>query len=189
MVEADRESRQSWPTGSGARGGAARALDARRAERASSGRAPRMRGRPSAEALILADGVWGHRKRAGRGAPEHWTGPQIKNEGGGRARKRSSWPTGSGGIGSAQGAERPSTGRAPRLRMRGRPSAEALILADGVWGHRKRAGRGAPEHWTGPQIKNEGGGRARKRSSWPTGSGGIGSAQGAERPSTGRAPR
>src|SRR6266404_5622425 len=36
--------------------------------------------------------------------------------------------------------------------MRGRPSAEALILADGVWGHRKRAGREAPEHWTGPQI-------------------------------------
>src|SRR5438874_11971091 len=24
-----------------------------------------------------ADGVWGHRKRAGRAAPEHWTGPQI----------------------------------------------------------------------------------------------------------------
>ncbi len=33
---------------------------------------------------------------------------------GGRARKRSSWPTGSGGIGSAQGAKRPGTGRAPR---------------------------------------------------------------------------
>jgi len=25
----------------------------------------------------LADGVWGHRKRAGREAPEHWTGPQV----------------------------------------------------------------------------------------------------------------
>src|SRR2546430_17345058 len=24
-----------------------------------------------------ADGVWGRRKRAGRAAPEHWTGPQI----------------------------------------------------------------------------------------------------------------
>src|SRR5439155_417474 len=33
----------------------------------------------------------------------------------------------------------------------GRPSARALELADGVWGHRKRAGRAAPEHWTGPQ--------------------------------------
>jgi len=35
---------------------------------------------------------------------------------------------------------------------RGRPSARALMPADGVWGHRKRAGREAPEHWTGPQI-------------------------------------
>jgi hypothetical protein len=26
-----------------------------------------------------------------------------------------SWPTGSGGIGSAQGAQRPSTGRAPGI--------------------------------------------------------------------------
>jgi len=33
---------------------------------------------------------------------------------GGRARERSGRPTGSGGIGSAQGAQRPSTGRAPR---------------------------------------------------------------------------
>jgi large subunit ribosomal protein L29 len=36
------------------------------------------------------------------------------DDGGGRARERSSRPTGSGGIGSAQGAKRPSTGRAPR---------------------------------------------------------------------------
>ena len=35
-------------------------------------------------------------------------------EEGGRTRERSSRPTGSGGIGSAQGAKRPSTGRAPR---------------------------------------------------------------------------
>ncbi len=32
-----------------------------------------------------------------------------------------------------------------------RPSARALVLADGVWGRRKRGGREAPEHWTGPQ--------------------------------------
>ena len=25
----------------------------------------------------MADGVWGHRKRGGREAPEHWTGPQV----------------------------------------------------------------------------------------------------------------
>src|SRR5207244_3509720 len=159
---------------------------------------------------------------------------------------RSSRPTGSGGIGSAQGAQRPSTGRAPRI---GRPSARALEPADGVWGHRKRAGRAAPEHWTGPQNREaeresawagrrglgaseareewtgsqnreaeresawagrrglgasearrarsaraldgppESGGRARERLGRPTGSGGIGSAQGAQRPSTGRAPR
>src|SRR5947199_6272785 len=235
--------RSSWPTGSGGIGSAQgakrpstgraprygeaeresaragrRGLGASEARRARSARAPDGppdMGRPSARALELADGVWGHRKRAGREAPEHRTGPQIW---GGRARERSSWPTGSGGIGSAQGAKRPSTGRAPRYgeaeresaragrrglgasearRARsaraldgppdmGRPSARALELADGVWGHRKRAGREAPEHWTGPQIW---GGRARERSSWPTGSGGIGSAQGAKRPSTGRAPR
>src|SRR6478736_100277 len=29
--------------------------------------------------------------------------------------------------------------------------AEGAEPADGVWGHRKRAGRAAPEHWTGPQ--------------------------------------
>jgi hypothetical protein len=37
------------------------------------------------------------------------------------------------------------------LPERWRPSARALGPADGVWGHRKRAGREAPEHWTGPQ--------------------------------------
>jgi len=27
---------------------------------------------------MLADGVWGHRKRAARREPrEHWTGPQV----------------------------------------------------------------------------------------------------------------
>ena len=34
---------------------------------------------------------------------------------GGRPRERSRWPTGSGGIGSAQAAKRPSTGRAPGI--------------------------------------------------------------------------
>ena len=33
---------------------------------------------------------------------------------GGRARERSSWPTGSGGIGAAERAQRASSGRAPR---------------------------------------------------------------------------
>ena len=32
-----------------------------------------------------------------------------------------------------------------------RLSVRALKPADGVWGHRKRGGREAPEHWTGPQ--------------------------------------
>jgi len=52
-------------------------------------------------------GRWMRSARSARTAdgPPEW--------GGGRARKRSSWPTGSGGIGSAQGAKRPSTGRAP----------------------------------------------------------------------------
>jgi prepilin-type N-terminal cleavage/methylation domain-containing protein len=38
----------------------------------------------------------------------------MRRASGGRARERSSRPTGSGGIGSAEAAERPSTGRAPR---------------------------------------------------------------------------
>src|SRR5438034_8244689 len=43
--------------------------------------------------------------------------------------------------------------RADRERRR-RPSAKALVLADGVWGHRKRAARREPrEHWTGPQNR------------------------------------
>jgi len=37
---------------------------------------PRRRRRPSARALMLADGGRGHRKRAARGAREHWTGPR-----------------------------------------------------------------------------------------------------------------
>jgi hypothetical protein len=41
--------------------------------------------------------------------------------------------------------------------MRGRPSAKALMVADGVWGARREprgrltAAREAGEHWTGPQ--------------------------------------
>ncbi|HJQ74085.1 MAG TPA: 2-phospho-L-lactate transferase CofD family protein, partial [Gaiellaceae bacterium] len=46
---------------------------------------------------------------------------------GGRARERASRPTGSGGIGSAQGAQRPSTGRAP---------GSILVFAGGVGGAR-----------------------------------------------------
>ena len=34
----------------------------------------------------------------------------------------------------------------------GRLTARAVTPADGVWGHRKRGGRAAPEHWTGPQV-------------------------------------
>jgi large subunit ribosomal protein L29 len=45
------------------------------------------------------------RQRVGAGSP---------NDGGGRRREPPSRPTGSGGTGSAQGAKRPSTGRAPR---------------------------------------------------------------------------
>src|SRR6266480_467000 len=161
-----------------------------RRERSRSGRAPGYGGRPSARALMPADGVWGARRsRAGVG-PEHAQRasterpPEIPRYGGGRARERSSWPTVSGGIGRAQGAQRPSTGRAPRYGEAERESAHAgrrylgasegrrarsarapdgppdmgggraraLMLADGVWGHRKGVGRAAPEHWTGPQM-------------------------------------
>ena len=41
------------------------------------------------------------------------TSPEAPEAEGGRRRKAPSRPTGSGGIGSAQGAQRPSTGRAP----------------------------------------------------------------------------
>src|SRR5712691_9026943 len=61
-----------------------------------------------------------------RAAREGRTGAQIM--GGGRARERSSRPTGSGGIGSAQGAQRPSTGRPqrfPAMREAERESARA----------------------------------------------------------------
>src|SRR5437762_9871718 len=39
------------------------------------------------------------------------------------------------------------------FRSRWRLSARALTLADGVRGHRKRAARGAGEHWTGPRSR------------------------------------
>src|SRR2546428_557208 len=64
--------------------------------------------------------------------------PQMSGRPGARAVKpRPAEPRGrwSGGIGSAQRAQRASTARTPRLS--GRPSARALVPADGVWGHRK----------------------------------------------------
>jgi len=59
-------------------------------------------------------------------------GPQDCD--GGRARERSCRPTGSGGIGSAQGAQRPSTGRAPRSQLFGAPSAiqERIVKVSAV---------------------------------------------------------
>src|SRR5204862_7871068 len=135
-------------------------------------------------------------------------------------REAPSWPTGSGGIGSAEPAKRASTGRAPGCEKR--PAPRGAELADGVWGHRKRGAREAGEHWTGPQMREEAGaerrragrrglgasearsprsgraldgppdarrGRRREAPSWPTGVGGIGSAEPAKRASTGRAPR
>src|SRR5206468_11473965 len=68
--EAERESAHAGRRGLGASEGrrarSARALDG-----------PPDMGRPSARALMLADGVWGHRKGAGRAAPEHWRGPRY----------------------------------------------------------------------------------------------------------------
>jgi len=126
--------RSCRPTGSGARGGAARALDrstrsarapngplrsrdmgeaeresahaGRRCLGASEGRRARSAraldgppdmGRPSARALELADGVWGHRKGAGRAAPEHWRGPRY-----GEA-ERESARAGRRGLGASEG--------------------------------------------------------------------------------------
>src|SRR5881409_3139747 len=60
------------------------------------------------------------KKPARRRAPAKGKPPAPRGvAGGGRARERSSRPTGSGGIGSAQGPERPSTGRAPGSVCRG----------------------------------------------------------------------
>src|SRR5438046_814858 len=50
-------------------------VGAQRAQRASSGRAPR-RWRPAPRGAELADGVWGHRSSAARAAREQRTGPQ-----------------------------------------------------------------------------------------------------------------
>ena len=102
----------------------------------------------------------GHRKRAGRAAPEHWTGPQERGRPsaraltlraaaaprvfgwGARRKPRERWS-------AARGANEHWTG--PQEISTGRPTPRGVELADGVWGHRKRAGRAAPEHWTGPQ--------------------------------------
>jgi len=43
------------------------------------------------------------------------------------------------------------TGALGTARLR-RLTARAVTLADGVRGHRKRAGRAAPEHCTGPRV-------------------------------------
>src|SRR5947208_10296747 len=41
-----------------------------------------------------------------------------------------------------------------RRKNGGRPTPRGVELADGVWGHRKRAARREPrEHWTGPQHR------------------------------------
>src|SRR5437667_5993262 len=104
-----------------------------------------MCGRPSARALSLADGVWGHRSSAGPEGREQRTGPQRS---GSRARERSRRPTGAGGIGAAQRAKGASSGRAPKKR---RPSPRALTPADGVWGHRSSAAPEGREQRTGPQ--------------------------------------
>ncbi len=48
---------------------------------------------------------------------------------GGRARERSGWPTGSGGIGAAERAERASSGRAPGIVWRTRPMMRKMLRA------------------------------------------------------------
>src|SRR5207247_230384 len=118
----------------------------------------------------------GHARRAQR--PSTARTPRRR---GGRARERSRWPTGSGGIGAAQ---RASSGRTPR-RGGGR-ARERSRWPTGSGGIGSAQGAQRPSTGRAPR---RGGGRARERSRWPTGSGGIGSAQGAQRPSTGRAPR
>src|SRR5262249_44058767 len=114
------------------------------------------------------DGVWGHRKRAGA-KRRALDGPPVSLVGG-RARERASWPTGSGGIGSAQ-ARSAEHWTGPQ--NRGGRARERASWPTGSGGIGSAQARSA-EHWTGPQNR---GGRARERASWPTGSGGIGSAQ------------
>src|SRR5438034_3175686 len=106
------------------------------------------------------------------------TGPQVSL----REVERESAHVGRRGLGASEQRSARSARAAdgPPAELGGRPSARALMLADGVWGHRSSAARGAREQRTGPQ-ESLGGGRARERSSWPTGSGGIGAAQRAER--------
>src|SRR5438046_2451201 len=72
--------------------------------RSSAGGGGARRGRPSARALEPADGVWGHRKGAGRGAPEHCTGPQGEAE-------RESARAGRRGLGASE-ARRARSARA-----------------------------------------------------------------------------
>src|SRR5439155_22942834 len=70
------------------------------------------------------------------------TGPQVSLRGG-RARERSSWPTGSGGIGAAERAERASSGRAPRG-VRGEAEREsAQVGRRGLGASEQRSARSA----------------------------------------------
>src|SRR5207237_5723919 len=72
--------------------------------------------RPSAEALVLADGVWGHRKRAARA--EHARALDGPPEAFVREAERESARAGRRGLGASEARSacgaRASTGRAPR---------------------------------------------------------------------------
>src|SRR5437773_11679801 len=74
-----------------------------------------------------ADGVWGHRKRAGRAAPVHWTGPQISIV------RRALGDPGEDREGLRRG-EAAARGRQTRTALRHHGTATRKSLAEGPLG-------------------------------------------------------
>src|SRR5947208_6406707 len=138
-----REARESFTRGAGRGSGRRPGLGASEARsacgaRASTGRAPRREAeRESAHAGRRGSGGIGSAQRVRR-TREHWTGPQE----GGRARERSSWPTGA--WGHRERAARAGQARALDGPPGGRPSARALELADGGLGAPGARSAGGP---------------------------------------------
>src|SRR5213078_3690717 len=77
------------------------------------------------------------------------TGPQVSL----REVERESAHVGRRGLGASEqrSARSARAAAGPPAELGGRPSARALKLADGVWGHRSSGARGAREQRTGPQ--------------------------------------
>src|SRR5205823_860786 len=100
------------------------------------------------ERSCLADGVWGHRKRAGRAAPEHWTGPQDCE--GGRARERSCLADGVWGHRKRAGRAAPEHWTGPQIsiirRALGDPGEDREGLRRGEAAARGRETRTALRH-------------------------------------------